>query len=88
MTRYIDNITVLHCDNFENISLFIYPKELVLKNTNSTNFCPFLDLKINFATNNWLISVYDKRLDFHFKVNSLTNGTSCISNKVFKNILF
>ena len=39
--RYIDDINVLwefNCENFEDISLSIYPKELVLKNTNSNNF--------------------------------------------------
>ena len=77
--RYIDYIIIFNYDNFEDISLSIYPKELVLKNTSSTNFSSFLDLKINFASNNWLISVYDKRLDFNFKVNSLTNWSSCIS---------
>ena len=71
--RYLDNTVVLNCDSFENISFSIYPKELALKNTNSTNFRSFLDLKINFGTKKWLISVYDKRLDFYFKVNSLTN---------------
>ena len=86
--RDIDDIIVFNRDNFKNISLSIYPKELVLKNTNSTNFSSFLDLKINFASNNWLISVYNKKLDFNFKVNSLINWCSCISNKVFKNILF
>ena len=30
----------------------------------------------------------DKRLDFNFKVNSLTNWSSCISRNVLKNILF
>ena len=86
--RYIDDIIVFNWDNFEDIFLSIYPKELVLKNTNSNNFSSFLDLKISFVNNNWLISVYDKRLDFNFKVNSLTNWSSCISRKVLKNILF
>ena len=59
-----------------------YPKELDLKNINSSNFTSFHDLKINFVTNIWLISVYDKKLDFNFKVNSLTSWFSCILNKV------
>ena len=86
--RYIDDIIVFNCDNFEDISLFINPKELVFKNTNSNNYCSFLDLKISFINNNYLINVYDKRLDFNFKVNTLTNWSSCISRKVLKNILF
>ena len=53
--RYIDDIIVFNCDNFEDIFLSIYPKELVLKNTNSANFSSFLGLKINFANNNWLL---------------------------------
>ena len=35
-----------------------------------------------------LTGVYDKRLDFNFKVNSLTNWYSCISKKFLKNISF
>ena len=66
--RYIDDIIVFNCDNFEDISLYIYRKELVLKKINSINFSSSLDLKINFANNNWFISVHDKRLDFNFKV--------------------
>ena len=50
--RYIDDIMVFNCDNFEDISLSIYPKEIVLKNTNSPSFSSFLDLKINFVNNN------------------------------------
>ena len=55
--RYIDDIIVLNCDNFRNISLSIYPKELVLKNSNSTCFTSFLDSKINLVANILLISV-------------------------------
>ena len=86
--RYINDIIVFNCDKFEDISLSIYPKVLVLKNTNSTNFSSFLDLKINFANNNWLISIYDKRLDLKIKVNSLTNWSSCITKKALKKYLF
>ena len=32
--RCLDDIIVFYCDNFEDISFSIYPKELVLKNTN------------------------------------------------------
>ena len=59
-------------------------KKSFLKKTNSTNFSSFLDLKINFAANICLVSVHDKRLDFSFKVNSLTNWSSCISKKALK----
>ena len=51
-------------------------------------FSSFLDSKIYFVNNNWLISVYDKRLDFNYKVNIWTNWSSCFSIKVVKNILF
>ena len=40
--RYIDDIAVFNCDNFENIFLSIYPKKLILKNADSTNFSSFL----------------------------------------------
>ena len=67
---YIDDIVTFDCDNFENSSLSVYPKKLILKNTTSTNFSSFLHLKINFATDNWLISIYDKTSDFNIKINS------------------
>ena len=82
--RYLDNTVVLNCDSFENISFSIYPKELALKNTNSTNFTFFLNLKIHFATNNCLISVYDKRLNFNFKVNSFL----ALAKKLKKYLVF
>ena len=58
--RHIDDIIVFNFDNFENISLSIYSKELVLKNTDSTNFTSFLDLKTTFNANIWFIRAYDK----------------------------
>ena len=48
----------------------------------------FLELKINLVNNIWPIGVYDKRLDFNFKVNSLRKRFSCFNNKDLKNILF
>ena len=33
----------------------------------------FLELKINLVNNIWPIGVYDKRLDFNFKVSNLTS---------------
>ena len=84
MRWYIDDNSVFNCDNFEDISLSIYPKELVLKNNNSTNFSSFLDFKINFATNYWLINVYDKRLDFNFKVNTWLTGILALAKKFWK----
>ena len=81
--RYIDYIIVFNCENLRIFSSLFIPG-ISYKNTNSINFSSFLNLKIHFPTYNWLISVYDKRLDF----NSLTNWSSCISINVLKNILF
>ena len=65
--RYINDIIVFNCDNFENISLSIYSKELIgKKNISSTNFTSFLNLKINLVTNIWIISTYDKKIRFKF----------------------
>ena len=88
--RCIHDIIVFNCDNFENNSLSIYPTELDLNNNNMLiyiNFTVILYLKINFVSNDWLNSVYGKRLDFDFKVNSLTNWSSCTINKVLKKLL-
>ena len=49
--RYIDGITVFIRDNLQNIFLSNHPKEFVLKNINCINFTPFLDLKVNFISN-------------------------------------
>ena len=79
--RYIDDIIVFNWDNFENISFSVYPKGLVLKNTNSTNFSAFLDLKINFATKNWVISVDNKRLDIILKLIIWLTGLLALAKK-------
>ena len=86
--RYVDDILVYDCNNFEDISKEIYPKELVLKKTSKENTINFLDLNIKIENNSYLIGLYDKRLEFNFKVNSLTYYNSNISNRIFKNIIF
>ena len=76
---YVDDILVYDCNNFEDISKEIYPKELVLKKTSKENTINFLDLNIKIENNSYLIGLYDKRQEFNFKVNSLTYYTSNIS---------
>ena len=65
-----------------------YFGDFELKHTRIGKSWIFLDLKIKLIDNIKLISAYDKKLYFDFKVNNLTSWYSCIKDKVLKNILF
>ena len=68
--------------------LYWWSNCLILICSNTVDNISFLDLKIKIINVSWFISLYDKRNDFHFKVNCLINWFSCIGRKVLKNILF
>ena len=52
----------------------IYPKELILNKENSNDQqCNFLDIKMNIKNSLIVTSIYDKKDDFNFKVNSFPN---------------
>jgi len=52
----------------------IYPKEMVLNNTNLSQYrCTFLDLAISIRRNKFTYGCYDKRDDFDFKVVNFPN---------------
>ena len=58
-------------------------------NTDSSNFISILYLRIDLVDNNIQpVSVYDKSLDFGFKINGLTNCFPFIINKVFKKFCY
>lgn len=59
--------------DFEVFASKISPQYLDLKSTDLINKISFLDLKIKQDKKDWLIGLFDKRLDFNFKINSLTN---------------
>ena len=66
----------------------IYPKNLTLIRTDTSDNISFLDLKIKINNDKWFIGLYDKRNVFKFKVNCLTNWFSCIGRGVLKNMMF
>ena len=68
-SRYLDDIFNIDNPYFDNLFPFIYPKELVLNKTNTSDIsAPFLDLDLSI--NNGIISskIYDKRDDFDFNI--------------------
>jgi hypothetical protein len=44
--RYVDDVLVLNCPNFEQLVPEIYPPELILSVTSSQNCAPFLDMRL------------------------------------------
>jgi len=69
--RYIDDLFSVNNDNFGNTIREIYPSELELKDTTlSSTEVYYLDTKIVHGDSSapFLISVYDKREDFDFRI--------------------
>lgn len=87
--RYIDDLIILNADfDFSNISNLIYPDCLILKKVNDVNrMANFLDLRVDLNHVPPLLSVYDKRCDFPFKVISLVHWSSNMSKKIYINTI-
>ena len=68
--RYQDDVLVVNDDKlFGNVMNDIYPKEMVINNTNiSPCKCNYLDLTISIYKGQFLIKLYDKRKDYSSKV--------------------
>ena len=69
-TRYLDEILVLNCKEFIDISKNIYQSELTFESSHGTVLEDhFLDLNINISDNNKLsFKIYNKTDDFDFEV--------------------
>ena len=67
--RYLDDILVLNCKDFIDISKNIYPSELTLEPSHGAGHEDhFLDLNINISDNNKLsFKMYNKTDDFDFE---------------------
>ena len=78
--RYIDDLLVLNDRGyFDRIYSNIYPHELELKATMSSNSSTsYLDMDITSHEGKFIHKLYDKRNDFEFKVISLPNLASNI----------
>jgi len=85
--RYIDDIIVFNYKEFENKVKDIYPEILNLKKTSVHDNVNIFDLNIRVKEDGCLIGLYDKRMDFNFRVKSLADWRSCLCKKVFRNIL-
>ena len=70
MFRYQDDLIVFGMQTQRNIGVHnIYPKEMIVKNTNlSHNEVTYLDLKITMENNNYVFKSFDKRKDFNFPI--------------------
>ena len=70
MFRYQDDLIVFGMQTQRNIGVRnIYPKEMIIKNTNlSHNEVTYLDLKITIENNNYVFKSFDKRKDFNFSI--------------------
>ena len=67
--RYIDDLLCINNKDFKLSISDIYPKELILKKTNTIpRKSPFLDLDITITSYQFITKVYDKREDFNFDI--------------------
>ena len=68
-SRYLDDIFNMDNPYFENIFSSIYPKELKLNKTNTSDTsAPFLDLDLSIQNGIISSKIYDKRDDFNFNI--------------------
>ena len=75
MFRYQDDLIVFDMQPQRNIGVHnIYPKEMIIKNTNlSQDKVTYLDLEITIQDNNYVFKSFDKRKDFNFPIVKYTN---------------
>ena len=73
--RYQDDLIAFGMQPQRNISIQkIYPKEMVVKNTNvSPTKVTYLDVEINVKDNKYIYKSYDKRRDFDFPIAKYPN---------------
>lgn len=73
--RYIDDLIMFNNNGLmDEYKYKIYPKELILNKENKNDqICNFLDIHMNIMNHKIITSIYDKRDDFNFKVNSFPN---------------
>ena len=68
-SRFLDDLLNIDTPYFEQIVSPIYPTELQLNKTNSSDTeAPFLDLDLSITNGIVSTKIYDKRDDFNFKI--------------------
>jgi len=80
--RYVDDVLVLNCPNFDQLVPEIYPPELILSVTSSQNCAPFLDMRLELKTEKLHIGWYNKTNDFDFPVIWYGSAESNVSSQV------
>lgn len=86
--RYIDDFLIFDYNNFDILSLNIYPSELKLIKTNKNSLSTdFLDLFISIENDSISIDIFDKRDAFKFDVIKLIYWESNISLSIYRNVL-
>ena len=67
--RYLDDFLNIDNPYFEQMVCKIYPTEIQLNKSNSTDTeAPFLDLDLSITNGIVSSKIYDKRIDFNFEV--------------------
>ena len=88
--RYLDDILVLNCKEFIDISKNIYPSELILEPSHGAGLEDhFLDLNINISDNNKLsFKMYNKTDDLDFEVTNFPFPESNIHSNITYSAFF
>ena len=87
--RFIDDLLCLNNrDSIYDINS-IYPRELIISNTNSEPHkkCSFLDISIEIVNGVFVHKIYDKRRDFNFDILGLPSFNSNIPVKMIYGVL-
>ena len=87
--RFLDDLLTINNDNlFHERKHEIYPPELTLTQTNTDDkHAPFLDLKLEIINKRLQTTLYDKRDDFKFTINSFPNLSAKIHKRRTHNVL-
>jgi hypothetical protein len=68
-SRYLDDILTMTNPYFDQLVSKIYPSELKLNKTNSSDvITSFIDLNISIIKNTLVTKIYEKRDDFDFNI--------------------
>ncbi len=87
--RFQDDIQVINYLGFDRIAKEIYPKELILENTNeNTSHDTFLDLSITVHNEKFVIGVFHKTDHYNFEVTSFCFADSNISENIGYNTFY
>ena len=88
--RYVDDVIAFNCNNFADLANTIYPPELELNQTNTSNSeANYLDIHVDMTNKSY--NIYDKTNDFNFPVIKVPHRDSTIHSRtkigVFKSEL-